>query len=379
MKSPFSRFRAAAIVYFLTLGISPAEALLDEELPPSLPTPSLPKETLVVGVNVDPPFNIHNPDGSWTGISVELWQEIAKDLSLKYEFREVNLVTRFRGLAEGWLDISIGPLTITAPREEVCDFTHAYYWTNLAIAVPSAEVSGGSNFPLIFTYLSFLWAVFKVGLGLLAVMAVVAVLIWCIERRANAAQFGGGDPVRGLGLALWWSAVTMASVGYGDVIPRTVLGRAIAVIWMFASLVLISTFTATMASTLTAESLGRQKSIQRIDDLRQLRIGAVENSTGAKFLELNHVTFERVAYNKMFSALESREIGAIVYDEPILRYAIQSRYPGNYAVLPLQLDRELYGFALKEGSSLREPLNRIILQKIHQPAWQKLVGRYLSP
>ena len=41
-----------------------------------------------------------------------------------------------------------------------------------------------------------------------------------LERRVNTAQFGNGT-IRGLGTALSWSAVTMASVGYGDVIPRT--------------------------------------------------------------------------------------------------------------------------------------------------------------
>jgi polar amino acid transport system substrate-binding protein len=106
----------------------------EEALPRPFPTPPLPTKILAVGVTNDPPFNIGNSDGSWTGISVELWQELARELGLKYEFRETGLIGRFRELAEGWLDVSIGPLTITASREEVCDFTHAYYWTTLAVA-----------------------------------------------------------------------------------------------------------------------------------------------------------------------------------------------------------------------------------------------------
>jgi hypothetical protein len=39
---------------------------------------------------------------------------------------------------------------------------------------------------------------------------------------------------------------------------------------------------------------------------------------------------------------------------------------------------ELYGFALREGSTLREPLNRVLLQKIHQPEWRTLTDRYLA-
>jgi len=377
MKSLVSIVTAAALAYGFPLSRCLSASADEGELPPPLPTPALPSQ-VVVGVYLDPPFNIRKPDGTWTGISVELWQEIARDLGIKYEFREVSLVNRFKGLAQGWLDVSVGPLTITPQREEVCDFTHAYYWTNLAIAVPSTS-NPLQNSPLGLAYLGFLWMVFKVGLGLLAVMAVVAVLLWYIERRTKEAEFGGGNPLRGIGLALWWSAVTMAGVGYGDVIPRTALGRALAVVWMFTSLILISTFTATMASTLTAESFSREKGIQRIGDLRNLRIGAVSSSSGATFLETYHLAFQSIPYGKMFDVLEAKEVQAIVYDEPVLRYLVESEHPRKYTVLPLQLDRVLYGFALREGSTFREPLNRLILQKIHQPAWQALIARYLSP
>ena len=372
-----ARVTAAILAYFVPLCLCYSGAPSEEALPPPFPTPPLPTETLAVGVNSDPPFNIRHPDGSWTGISVELWQELAKDLGLKYEFRETNLSGRFSGLAEGWLDVSIGPLTITAPREEVCDFTHAYYWTTLAVALEATDSLAASNLPFGFAYFSFLWAVFKVAIGLLVVMAAVAVLIWYIERRANAVQFGNGNTIRGLGTAMWWSAVTMASVGYGDVIPRTLVGRIIAVVWMFASLVLISTFIATMASTLTAERLGKQSGIERVEDLRQLQIGAVSNSSGAKFLETNRIAFKPVPFDGMFDALKTGEVQAIVYDEPILRYAIQTHFPGKYRVLALPLEGELYGFALREGSTLREPLNRVLLQKIHKPAWRALIDTYL--
>ena len=78
-----------------------------------------------------------------------------------------------------------------------------------------------------------------------------------VERRHNHYQFVD-LPVGGACWTLWWSAVTMTTVGYGDKAPKTSLGKkSIAIIWMFTA-VIISGFTATIASTLTVNSLAAQ-------------------------------------------------------------------------------------------------------------------------
>jgi len=367
-------FVLVAAAWLLASSISPAESP-NEQLPPPLPTPSVTKQKLIVGLAVDPPFVIHEPDGSWIGISVELWQQVANQIGLNYEFRETDLRGRFAGLAQGWLDATVGPLTITAQREQVCDFTHAYYVSGLGVAVLKSSTTGNENLIFNPAFFRFVWSVSKVALALLAVLAVVAILIWLCERRTNPTQFSGqGHPVRGLGASLWWAAGTMASVGYGDLVPRTLLGRTIAIIWMFVSLVLVSAFTATMASTLTAERLAGV-SIRSLEDLRQLKIGAVEHSSSADFLQANHIAFTRFSFTELLDAVKRKKVQAAIYDEPVLRYA--ARNQPQLTVLSLHLDTELYGFALREGSLLREPINRVLLQKIHEPAWINLVAKYL--
>src|SRR5260370_41377886 len=122
-----------AVLCFLALSMSGA-GRPQENLPSPMPYPALPKQKLIMGLAVGPPFDIRGGDGSWTGISVELWRQIAKELGLEYEFRETSLSGSFAGLAQGWLDVSVGPLTVTAPREEVCDFTQPYFTSSLAVA-----------------------------------------------------------------------------------------------------------------------------------------------------------------------------------------------------------------------------------------------------
>lgn len=60
--------------------------------------------------------------------------------------------------------------------------------------------------------------------------------------------------------ALWWSAVTVTTVGYGDFAPVTATGRLIAVALMIAGIALLGVVTATLASWLV-ERVGDRKSV----------------------------------------------------------------------------------------------------------------------
>ncbi len=75
---------------------------------------------------------------------------------------------------------------------------------------------------------------------LLVVMASLAML--------DAEQNAPGANIASIGDALWWSMVTITTVGYGDYYPVTGLGRGIAVVLMICGLGLLGTVTATLAS-----------------------------------------------------------------------------------------------------------------------------------
>ncbi|MEI6434863.1 MAG: ion transporter [Bacteroidota bacterium] len=59
--------------------------------------------------------------------------------------------------------------------------------------------------------------------------------------------------------AIWWSLVTVTTVGYGDKYPVTTEGRIIGVVLMFVGVGLFGTFTAYVASWFTASNIQKSK------------------------------------------------------------------------------------------------------------------------
>ena len=100
---------------------------------------------MIVGTKVAPPFAMKSDDGSWSGISIELWRRIATDLHLSYRFEEVSLDELITGTAGHRLDAAIAAITVTATRAESVDFTQPYYATSLGITVRRVSVFNWLN------------------------------------------------------------------------------------------------------------------------------------------------------------------------------------------------------------------------------------------
>jgi voltage-gated potassium channel len=74
--------------------------------------------------------------------------------------------------------------------------------------------------------------------AMLVLSATGGVVVWLIDRR----------DFHTLGDGLWWALVTIATVGYGDIVPTTAWGRAVGSVVIVMGVTFLSILTATVTS-----------------------------------------------------------------------------------------------------------------------------------
>ena len=331
----------------------------------------VPTRELVVGTKVAAPFAMKGPDGRWTGISIDLWREIAQRLGLRYRFVERPLAGLIDGVADRSLDAAVAAITVTADREARLDFSQPYYASGLGIAVPEAGAQSWWSLVRSVFSLTFVQAVLALG----ALLLFVGFLLWLAERRRND-QFGGG-PAKGIGSAFWWSAVTMTTVGYGDKAPVTLAGRLIGIGWMFASVIVISSFTAGITTALTTSQL--RGIVNGVRDLPLVRVGSVSGSAAGEYLAEAHIGYHGYADAAAgLEALRRGRIEAFVYDKPLLQWLVSNNEANKVRVLPQIFDKQNYAIAVPADSPLREAIDRALLAIIQGDDWSRTMRGYLE-
>jgi len=81
-----------------------------------------------------------------------------------------------------------------------------------------------------------------------------------------------GKGTSGMLDTLWWALVTITTVGYGDVVPHSTLGRIVGLILMVSGVVLVSLFTATIASIFVERKIKEGEGLESLKERNQIVI-----------------------------------------------------------------------------------------------------------
>ena len=81
-------------------------------------------------------------------------------------------------------------------------------------------------------------------------------LIYVLERDIQPEHFGS------MPSAMWWTIVTLTTVGYGDVVPVTVLGKVIATLTAFSGVCVVALITGIVASSFNNQMTIRRNQVE---------------------------------------------------------------------------------------------------------------------
>ncbi len=335
--------------------------------------------TLVVGTRDVPPFAMLNEVSQWEGISIDLLRDVKAELEnasgheIKIEFKVLTLAEMLDAVANSEVDLVAAALTMNYGREKRMDFTHPFHTSGLGIAIGAKQRRSGwtgiVNAVLSTTFI-------RIVVGLFLAMLISAFAIYLFERNSNSEHFDHGW-LKGIAAGMWWAAVTLTTVGYGDKVPKSLGGRLIALVWMFAGLFIIAGFTAAVTSALTLTEL--RAKVNGPADLPRIKVATVEGSTSADYLRSRHIMFARHPdVDSALASLVADKCDAVVYDAPILRYQTFRKYSGEAIVLQNTFERQNYAFALPSDSPLREPINQVLLRKTSSPSWDEILASYFG-
>jgi len=330
-----------------------------------------PGKKLIVGVVEDPPYLMKEKNGEWTGLNVDIWKNVAQELKLDYEFKEMAFKELIDALKNNAIDISIEAFFVVAERQKIFDYSVAFGNTRTAVATLPQKIVH-PWWAAVKIFLS--WGTLKtVGLICL-ILCVLGFLFWLIERKTNPDHFGGGT-IRGIGTGIYWVGSTLASGVCIGITLKSLTARILGLIWMLVCAITLSALIASLASSLYAN----RSATDVVDEetLRHMLLGSV--SDGAESTILKNIGGKYLLYRdeeEALKALLNGKIEGFFYDEITLHYYKDNDYKNRISVYPTGSRRFSFAFGLPKESPLRRKVNFALLSLIEKPDWVYLLKRY---
>ncbi|KAG4075834.1 hypothetical protein HA402_003660 [Bradysia odoriphaga] len=339
------------------------------------------------------------------GYSKDLIDSIANHLHFTYKFKmeennaygSYNKDTKkwnglIKYLLDGKADMAICDLTITYERRSAVDFTSPFMTLGISILYAKPKTEAPGLFSFMYPLSTTVWLLMAIAYLCLSILlyflAMIAVDDWQlpapVATESSSSQSESSDEsdiqlletIWNMHNWIWLVAGSIMQQGC-DILPRAISTRVTAGLWWFFALIVISSYTANLATFLTMKRM--EKSIENAEDLAkqsEIKYGAViGGSTMGFFKNSNHSTYQRM-WTAMESAspsvfVENNAEGiervlngnrkyAFLMESTAIDYAIARKC--NLMNVGTWLDSKGYGIAMPMDSPYRTHISQAILK-----------------
>lgn len=328
-------------------------------------------EKINVGIHAFAPLTKKEKDGSWSGFEVAMWKSIVQNLGAESVYQEEeNFSQILDNTHKGKYDIAFAGITRTMERKEKVRMSFATLESGLAIlSRPSSGMQISSFIKKVFNRdLGF------IGILLLSFSLIYAHIYWLIERGASVAV----NYFPGVFEAVWWSVVTFSTVGYGDIYPESLLGKAFGIFAIVTGLAIFGLYIGNLSASLVLEK--RSARIATLRDLAGKRVGTKRGTSSVSFLQDKKcVVSEFVTIADAYDALKKEEIDAVVFDRSVLQYDNKS-ITKDFSLSDENISYQAYAFIFPKGDdrSLIDAVNKEIIHFHESGEYDKLYNQYFT-
>ena len=333
---------------------------------------------LRVAVFIAPPM-VMEQNGSLTGFSIDLWNAIATRLKVKTSYQIMPDVSAVEEAMRSKSADLTPAIAITSARDEVFDFSYPTLETGLQIMVRETGATQGTAsrlspvldmLRLLFSRTTIEW----LGVGLLLVL-IPAHVVWFLERRQQDGIISNRNYFPGIFEACYWGLATLAA--QVEIMPRQWMARGLAILWMFASVVFIASYTAQLTTTLTVEQI--RGAIEGPDDLPGKQVATITSSIATVYLREQKVEVQEFpTADQVFRALLDKKVDAAVMQAPLLLYFAAHEGKGLVKVVGPEFDRRPVAIEVQLDSPLRKKIDRALVALREDGTYQQIYEKWFG-
>ncbi|GAB0095910.1 Ionotropic glutamate receptor [Sergentomyia squamirostris] len=357
---------------------------------------ALRNRTFIVLTALSPPYGMLRQSSAklegnerFEGFGIDLIHELSQMLGFNYTFNlqedgvygSIGANGKWNGMIRELLeyraDLAITDLTITADREGAVDFTMPFMNLGISILYRKPTKLAPSLFSFMSPFSHEVWIC--LGFGYMGVAICLFILgrispgEWdnpypCVEEPESLEnQFSFRN-------AMWWAIGALLQQGT-ELAPKSPSTRAIASIWWFFTLIMVSSYTANLAAFLTVESLS--PTISSAEDLANangaVKYGAKRDGSTINFFK----DAEYETYQKMYQFMQENpdlltssnpeglsrvksDNYAFLMESTSIEYIVEREC--DVTQVNGLLDDKGYGIAMRKNSPYRNALSAAVLK-----------------